>query len=50
MLRSTGMPKDSRNDRLDYWYDWAVGDSKILLYFMLYLNHQKFEQEAEKKS
>ena len=48
LLRSTGMPKDSRNDRLEYWYDWAVVDSKILLYFMLYLNHQKFEQEAEK--
>ena len=41
MIRSVNMPPGSRDEKHDFWYDWAVLDGKFLLYFMLYLNHQK---------
>ena len=41
MIRSLGFPEDSRED----WYDWAIVDGKILLYFLLYLNHRQFDME-----
>ena len=48
MMRSNGMPANSRNERLEYWYYWAVVDCKVPLYFMLYLNHDKIGMESEK--
>ena len=42
MNRSLGFPDDDRED----WYDWAVVDGKILLYFLLYLNHHHCGMEA----
>ena len=41
MIRSFGMPADSKNNYDDCWFDWAVIDSKMLLYFLLFLNHMK---------
>ena len=41
MIRSFGMPVDSKDDYDDCWFDWAVIDSKMLLYFLLFLNHMK---------
>ena len=38
MNRSLGFPDDDRKN----WYDWAIVDGKILLYFLLYLNHRHF--------
>ena len=42
MNRSLGFPDDDR----EYWYDWAIVDGKILLYFLLNLNHHHFGMEA----
>ena len=35
MNRSAGSPPESK----EYWYDCAVVDGKVLLYYLLYLNH-----------
>ena len=50
MMRSSGMLENSRNKRLEYWFDWAVVDSKIVLYFILYLNHSKLGDDSKKRS
>ena len=42
MNRSLGFPDDDR----EYWYDWAIVDGKILLYFLLYLNRRHCGMEA----
>ena len=39
MNRSVDMPSESKKK----WYDWAVVDSKILLNFLLYVNHKELE-------
>ena len=46
MLRSVGMPPDSRDDSKYFWYDWAVIDANILLHLLLYLNHQKLHVDV----
>ena len=50
MTRSKNMPETSRDKRLQYWFDWAVVDSKILLHFLLYLNHSKFCDNSDIRS
>lgn len=40
MIRSMGMPPESRNDGEDHWYDLAVVDGQFL-HFILYLIHKK---------
>ena len=50
MMRSSGMPENSRNKRLEYWFDWTAVDSKIVLYFILYLNHSKIGNYSKKRS
>ena len=43
MTRSIGSsPKDKED-----WFDWAVVDGKILLYFLLYVNHRHHRMDAE---
>ena len=37
MNRSAGSPPDDKED----WYDCAVVDGKVLLYYLLYLNHSR---------
>ena len=39
MNRSVNMPSESKKK----WYNWAVVDSKILLNFLLYVNHKELE-------
>ena len=41
MIRSFGMPPESRNNVDHFWYDWAVVDGRFLLHFLLFLNHRK---------
>ena len=43
MNRSKGMPPESRKR----WYDWATVDSKVMLYFLLYLNHKELEMFSQ---
>ena len=43
MCRSVGSPPEGKK----YWHDWAVVDGKVLLYFLLYLNHQQLGMEAQ---
>ena len=40
MFRSVGMPPETRHPAKDVWYDWAVVDAKLLLYFLLYLHYK----------
>ena len=42
MDRSAG----SQSDDKEAWYEWAVVDGKVLLYFLLYLNHRHLGMEA----
>lgn len=46
MIRSLGMPPGSRDEGLDYWYDWAIVDGQFLLHFLLYLNHSKLNMAS----
>ena len=39
MNRSKDMKPGTRYDFLDNWYDWAVVDGKVLIWFLFYLNH-----------
>ena len=43
MCRSVGSPPEGK----EYWHNWAVVDGKVLLYFLLYLNHQQLGMEAQ---
>ena len=40
MFRSVGAPQEARDPLRDVWYDWAVVDAKVLLYFLLYLHYK----------
>ncbi|MEW8544989.1 MAG: tetratricopeptide repeat protein, partial [Candidatus Thiodiazotropha sp.] len=42
MDRSADSPPESK----EVWYDWAVVDGKVLLYYLLYLNHSRLGLNA----
>ena len=50
MWWSVCMPKNSRDGMRHSWYDSAAVDSRILLYFLRYLNFHKFGSKRESKS
>ena len=43
MYRSIGSPPEGKEN----WHDWAVVDGKVLLYFLLYLNHRQHGMEEQ---
>ena len=42
MVRAAGVPPNKK----ERYYNWAVVDGKVLLYFLLYLNHHHLNMEA----
>ena len=48
MFRSTGISQEARHPLKDEWYDCAVVDAKVLLYFLLYLHHKAFNFGLER--
>ena len=48
MIRSVEI--ELKNEAEHFWYNWAVVDSKVLLYFLLYLNHHQLGMLREADS
>lgn len=48
--RSQMRNQASRSNRYHFWFDWAVADSKVLLHFLLYLNHWELKMANEAES
>ena len=47
MKRLSERPSLSSSTQCRFWYDWAVIDSKVLLYCLLYLNHKALTMSPE---
>ena len=48
MQRSVGTLPGSRSEEDHYWYDWAVVDARVYLYFLQYLVSSKLHKDKHR--